>query len=131
MQTQADTLYRLLTLTTIFMTQRWEEDEEWSGETEGMNYREWEWNVEVKERNFGNIIRGLKEEQKNGKIWTLDRSSPTHFLLPWYVTLSIKVILLQPSESTGVSEKGADIYFYSPVNNSTFEHDQCKIAASL
>ena len=40
MQTQADTLYRLLTLTTIFMTQKWEEDEEWSGETEGMNYRE-------------------------------------------------------------------------------------------
>lgn len=41
MQTQANTLYRLLTLTTIFMTQRWEaEDKEWSGEMEGMNYRE-------------------------------------------------------------------------------------------
>lgn len=41
MQTQANTLYRLLTLTTIFMSQRWEaEDKEWSGEMEGMNYRE-------------------------------------------------------------------------------------------
>lgn len=41
MQTQADTLYRLLTLTTIFMIQRWKgEDKEWSGEMEGMNYRE-------------------------------------------------------------------------------------------
>lgn len=41
MQTQANTLYRLLTLTTIFMTQRWEaEDKEWSGDEGKLNYRE-------------------------------------------------------------------------------------------
>lgn len=62
MQTQANTLFRLLTLTTIFMTQRWEaEDKEWSGEMDGGNELQ--------------RVGGVKCRSQRKKLWKHNQKS--------------------------------------------------------
>lgn len=67
MQTQANTLYRLLTLTTIFMTQRWEaEDKEWSGD--GGNELQREGGVKCQRKKLWKHNQKSERRAENGKI---------------------------------------------------------------